>query len=329
MDGIALGNTKRIRVFAPASVGNVAVGFDVMGHALQGAGDTITVERGSEPEIRVASVSGVVDSLPTDPAANTATAAVAAMAAHLDLPSGFAIHIEKGIPLGAGLGGSAASAVGAVVAVNLMLKIPLSVASLYGYAGAGEMAATGSGDPHGDNVAASLLGGLALVGPFGRQEPIQIPLPNRLRCAVVRPHIEIETRDSREGLPKAFKREAVAAQMANLAAFIAACHSKDIDVIGHCLVDLLVEKVRGKQIPGFTKAKQAALEIGALGCSISGSGPSVFAWFRSESDAVGGGAAMAAAFADAGLESTVITSPVAGPGARAVPLAGPEDVESE
>ncbi len=330
MERPALGNTKRVSVYAPASVGNVAVGFDVLGHAIQGAGDKVTVERSAEPGIRVVSVTGVVEDLPLDPESNTAAAAVAAMVADLELEAGFEIYIDKGIPLGSGLGGSAASAVGAVVAVNQMLKIHLPLAALYPYALAGEMAATGSGNEHGDNVAASLLGGLAAVGPAGHRRPLQIPVPNRLRCTVVRPHLQIETRGSRGDLPDTFQRETAVKQMANLAAFITACHSKDIDVIGECLVDLLVEDRRARRIPGFGAAKAAALDAGALGCSVSGSGPSVFAWFRTETAAIAGGEAMAAAFTAADVESTTITSPVACPGARVVP--SPEalaDNESE
>ncbi len=318
---LALGNTRQVSVFAPASVGNVGVGFDVLGHALQGVGDTVTVERSDEPGVRVASITGIVTALPSDPAKNTAAAAVMAMVEGLGLEAGCDIHIHKGIPLGSGLGGSAASAAAAVFAINQMLKIPVQLIDLYPYALQGEMAASGS--EHGDNVAASLLGGLTLVGAAGYRRPVQIPVPNRLRCVVVHPAIEIETRDSREALPKTFKRQTVVDQMANLSAFIAGCFQRDIDLIGASLKDLLVERGRAKTIPGFAKAKKAALEAGALGCSISGSGPSVFAWFQSESAAATGGEAMARVFADEGFETQTISSPVGSPGARALTLPPP------
>ena len=181
---------------------------------------------------------------------------------------------------------------------------------------AGERAASGS--EHGDNVAASLLGGLAIVGPHGQRYPMSIPAPSRLRCIVVHPQIEIETRDSRATLKKGFSRELVVAQSANLAAFIAGCFDKNMDAIAASLKDLLVEPQRADSIPGFSAVKAAALEAGAVGCSISGSGPSVFAWFQAESAATAGGEAMAEAFSDAGLATTVYSSPVNCPGARLV-----------
>lgn len=312
---VALGNIREATAFAPASVGNVAVGFDVMGHAIQGVGDTVRVVR-SDHGIRLAGVTGLMTELPESVSENTATAAVAAMAQALGLESGFDIHIDKGIPLGSGLGGSAASAVAAVVAVNHMLKIPVTTAQLYPWALAGEMAASGS--EHGDNVAASLLGGLALVGPSGLRKPMQVPTPGRLRCVVVHPALQIETRSARVVLPKQFDRDKVVAQSANLAAFIAACVARDIEVIGDTLRDLLIEPIRARSIPGFDAAKAAALDAGALGCSISGSGPSVFAWFEAESAAAAGGEAMAEVFRSQGLETRIISSPVSGPGARLV-----------
>ncbi|MFK7955334.1 MAG: homoserine kinase [Lysobacterales bacterium] len=315
-DSVSLGNIREACAFAPASVGNVAVGFDVLGHALQGVGDTVTVRQTEQPGIHLSGVTGVLESLPTNVEENTALKAVHAMVDSLSLDSGFEVDVDKGIPLGSGLGGSAASAAAAVVAVNKMLKIPLPINQLYPYALAGERAASGS--EHGDNVAASLLGGLAIVGPYGQRYPMSIPAPSRLRCIVVHPQIQIETRDARATLKKGFSRELVVAQSANLAAFIAGCFEKNMDVISCSLKDLLVEPQRAESIPGFKAVKSAALEAGAVGCSISGSGPSVFAWFQAESAATVGGESMAAAFAEAGLATTVYSSPVNCPGARLV-----------
>ncbi len=315
-DSVSLGNIRETCAFAPASVGNVAVGFDVLGHALQGVGDTVTIRQVEEPGVRLAGVTGVLPELPEEVERNTALKAVAAMVDALALKSGFEVHVDKGIPLGSGLGGSAASAAAAVVAVNKMLKIPLPINQLYPYALAGEMVASGS--EHGDNVAASLLGGLAMVGPYGHRYPMTIPAPSRLRCIVVHPQIEIQTRNARASLKKGFSRELVVAQSANLAAFVAGCFEKNIDVITASLKDLLVEPQRAASIPGFKQVKAAALEAGALGCSISGSGPSVFAWFQAESAATAGGEAMAQAFTEEGLETRVFSSPVNCPGARLV-----------
>ena len=315
--GSTLGNNRIVTVQAPASVGNVAVGFDILGHALQGMADTVIVERSDESGVRVVEVSGLIKRLPTSPRGNTAAAAVSAMVQDLGLEdAGFDIRLNKGIPLCSGMGGSAASAVGAVVAVNNMLKIPMPQSDLYAYALAGEAVASGSA--HGDNVAACLLGGLTLASIGAQPGPVQLKVPSRLRCAVVHPQIRIETREAREMLPKSVAMETVVAQSANLGALIAACYERDIDRIAHALKDLMVEPRRAKLIPGFAKVKQAAIDAGALGCSISGAGPSVFAWFVSDSGAAEGAESMVAAFNNAGVEADVLISPVAAPGARVV-----------
>lgn len=316
MQSSALGNTRRVTAFAPASIGNVAVGFDVLGQAIQGIGDTVTVEQSDQPGIRVVEVTGRAKRLPTSPRANTAAAAVEAMTEALGIESGFELRIDKGIPLASGMGGSAASAVAAVVAVNQMLKIPMQVPELFSYALAGE--AVASGTAHGDNVGASLVGGLAVVGPADSPQVIAVPAPNPLRCVVVHPNLQIQTKDARSVLPKKVALDHAVAQSANLAALITACFARDIDLIGRALRDVLIEPHRAKLIPGFGEVRLAAMDNDALGCSISGAGPSVFAWFASETSAGAGLEAMVAAFAAEGLESTAYTSPVNTPGARIV-----------
>ena len=311
----ALGNAKSVSIFAPASVGNVGVGFDVLGHAIAGVGDTVTVNRCDEPGVRVTSISGVVTDLPDDQR-NTAAAAIMAMARALELDSGFEIEIDKGISLGSGMGGSAASAAAAVFAVNMMLKIPLPTAELFPYALAGEAAA--SGEVHGDNVGPALLGGLTISGPAENPRVVQVKMPNTLRCVLVHPNMKIETSASRNALPDQFERRKAVAQMANLAAFLAGCFHRDLDLIAASLQDLLIEDVRSPGIPGFGKVKRAAMDHGALGCSISGSGPSVFAWFSSESASRQAAEAMVAAFGEEGLEAVSYVSPINSPGARQV-----------
>lgn len=309
----SLGNARSVTVFAPASVGNVAVGFDVVGHAISGIGDTVRVDRSDEPGVRVAAVSNCEEPLPSD-TRNTAAAAVAAMAEALQLEGGFELTIDKGIPLGSGMGGSAASAAAAVSAVNQMLKIPLPAIELYPFAMAGERAA--SGEAHGDNVGPSLLGGLTVSVAGDPARVIQVPVPNQLRCVVARPHLVIKTRDARSVLPAAFERHLVVNQMANLAGFLVGCLKRDLDLIAACLADVIVEPVRASRVPGFPSVKAAALDAGAMGCSLSGSGPAVFAWFRSEAAARSGCEAMLAAFEAAGLAADGFVSPVNSPGAR-------------
>ncbi|MEM9304606.1 MAG: homoserine kinase, partial [Pseudomonadota bacterium] len=201
-----------------------------------------------------------------------------------------------------------------VTAVNQMLKIPLNPIQLYPYALAGETAA--SGEAHGDNVGPALLGGLTVS--VGGDEPrvVQVPVPNQLRCVLVHPRLRIETRDSRGILPDAFDRRDVVQQMSLLSGFITGCFQRDLDLIEASLADLLVEPVRSPHVPGFGAVKAAALECGAMGCSLSGSGPSVFAWFRSEATARTGADAMREAFAAAGHESECYVSSVNSPGAR-------------
>ena len=313
--GSSLGNARSVTVFAPGSVGNVAVGFDVIGHALVGVGDRVTVERHDAPQVRVVEVTGAVTELPDDHR-NTAVRAIQAMVEALGLESGFDISIEKGIPLGSGMGGSAASAAAAVLAVNQMLKIPLQPAEIFTFALAGESAA--SGDAHGDNVGPSLMGGLTLTGPARNPRVIQIPVPNQLRCVLVHPELRVDTGPSRQSLPAQFDRHRSVGQLANLAAFMAGCYTKNLDLIEDALEDLLVEPFRAPGIPGFEAVKAAALDSGAMGCSLSGSGPSMFAWFRSEPVARAGAEAMVQAFADAGLAATSLVSQVNAPGARVV-----------
>ncbi len=311
-----IGNQRVAKGFAPASIGNVAVGFDVLGQALQNIGDIVTVKRTEGRNIKVTNISGVVTDLPKNSEKNTAAVAARAMRNALNLDTGFDIEIEKGIPLGSGMGGSAASAVAAVVAINAMLKIPLPVAELFPYALAGEAAASGS--EHGDNVAPSLVGGLTVVAPRHDMRVVSLPVPAQLRSVLVHPHLEIETKQARAMLHDEVSLETVLSQSSNLAGFISACFTKDIELIGACLRDVLIEPLRAPLIPGFSDVKAAAMDNGALGCSIAGSGPSVFAWFGAEQQAVQASDAMADAFRQHDLESEAYVSLINAPGARVV-----------
>lgn len=314
-DNVSLGNNREVTATAPATVANVAVGFDVIAHTVQGLADTVTV-RQSDAGISVTEVSGCVDDLPRSEEQNTAAAAVRAMVDAFSLDSGFEIQIEKGIPVSSGLGGSAASAVAAVVALNQMLKIPLPLTDLFPFALAGETSS--SGYPHGDNIAASLLGGLVIVGPHANMRPIQLPAPNRMRCVVINPDFSIESVKSRSKLPDQYPAELVIGQMSNLAAFVSGCYQNDIDLLSDALTDLLVEPHRRAQVPGFSKIKNTAMEHGALGCSISGSGPSVFAWFQSDNQANEAKIAMQNVFVEEGFKYKAWITPVNGSGAKVV-----------
>ncbi len=299
--------------FAPASVGNVAVGFDLLGHALEGIGDRVTATRIDEPVVRVTAIRGVVTDLPFDPEHNTAARAVASFRSALGLDFGIALQIDKGIALGSGLGGSAASATAALTAANALLARPLSKLELYPHALEGERAASGS--LHGDNVGPQLLGGLVLATP---DRMVPIPVPAGLIAVVVHPHFVLETRKAREALRGVYGLHEFVAQSEGLALVLAGCFKSDFDLIARGLRDVLIEPRRAVLIPGFMQVKRAALDAGALGASISGAGPSVFAWFADRAAAHAAGLAMAEAFANAGLASDIIVSAVANAGAHLI-----------
>jgi homoserine kinase len=300
--------------FAPASVGNVAVGFDLLGHSLAGPGDTATVRRIDEPQVRIAAISGCVTSLPREPARNTAGAALMALREALALEYGFELSLAKGIPLGSGLGGSAASCVAALVAANALLPEPLSREALYPFALAGE--AVASGGRHGDNVGPMLLGGLVLAT---EERLVRIPVPRDWHCAVVHPDLVLETRAARAALAGAYELGEFVAQSAALAQVLLGCERGDAALVRAGLHDHLVEPRRAGMIPGFAAVKQAALAAGAMGASISGAGPSVFGWFEHRREAELAAQSMLEAFAEAGLTGQAHVGPVNGPAAELHP----------
>ncbi|HKQ60981.1 MAG TPA: homoserine kinase [Candidatus Polarisedimenticolaceae bacterium] len=309
---------RRSTAFAPATVANVAVGFDVLGFALEGVGDRVDAEAvpsGAEP-VTIGSIDGLVPDLPSDPRRNTAAVAARAVWEAARPPHGFRLSLHKGIPLGSGMGGSAASAVAAAVAANALLDRPLSREALLPCALAGEAAASGA--PHADNVAPCLYGGMTAVLATEPPEVVPLPVPPGLRCVLVRPHLEIETRRARAVLPAQITLGQHVLQASRLAAVVAGLYRGDLALIRRALADLLVEPHRAPLIPGFADAKAAALQAGALGFGISGSGPSVFAWIDPVADASAVTAAMRGAFGAHGLAADAWTSTVGGPCARLV-----------
>ncbi|MHA6206213.1 homoserine kinase [Dyella soli] len=301
------------QAMAYASVGNVAVGFDILGHSVAGAGDRALVRRIDEPTVRIAAVHGRVTDLPLEAGRNTAGAALLSLRRALGLRHGFEVELHKGIALGSGMGGSAASCVAALVAANALLERPLPRESLYGFALDGEVIASGS--RHGDNLGPMLLGGLVLAT---RDRLLRLPVPEAWHCALVHPHVVLETRQSRAALAGGFALHDVVAQHANLALVLVGCHRGDATLVREGLKDVLVEPRRAPLVPGFARVKQAALDHQALGASISGAGPSVFGWYERREDAERAAAAMAAAFADEGLDSDVLVSPINGPAANLI-----------
>ena len=306
---------NRARASAPPTVGNVGVGFDLLGHALVGTGDTVTASRTDSGQVRVVAIRGIDTPLPTEPSRNTAGRAALALLPLFPPGTGIDLEIDKGIPMGSGMGGSASSAVAAAMAVGALLPTRPDMTTLFHAAVQGEAAATGSA--HGDNVAPALLGGLTIAPHAG--EPLRLSVPAWLHAAVVRPHFPLETRRSREVLGAPYPIADFVRQSEGLALLLAGCHAGDPTLIRRGLHDVLVEPRRAPLIPGFAAVKQAALDCGALGASISGGGPSVFAWCADADTAARASQAMQAAFRAAGHGSDALVSPVDAPGARILP----------
>ncbi len=301
--------------FAPASVGNVAVGFDILGFAVDVLGDRVTATITDAPGVTITSISGVVDDLPKDAALNTAGRAVQALLERAAPGFGIALAIGKGIPLGSGLGGSAASAVGGVVAANALLPSPLSKLDLLKCAMHGE--AVASGALHVDNIAPSLFGGLVLTVGIDHPRVKQIPVPAGVRAVVVHPRMFLATREARGVLSRSVEMSDFVWQTANLAGFISGCYTDDLDLIRESFEDVIIERQRQSLIPGFAPARAAAMAEGALGCSISGAGPSIFAWaLDAQADAVR--AAIESQFAVEGIETDGWVIDIDSPGARLV-----------
>ena len=265
-----------VKVFAPASVANVAVGYDILGFALEKPGDDILVREGKNPGLVISEIKGGKGRLPADVMKNTAGYAAHRLLQELDatdVPIEMVIH--KKMPFGSGMGSSAASAVGGVFAVNEYLKTGLTKAEILRYAVEGEQIADGAF--HADNVAPSLLGGMVLIRDNPTLDIKKIHLPQGLYVAMIHPHIQILTKDSRGILNPQVPLDLVIQQSGNLAAFIAALYTSDIDLLSRCLNDVIIEPQRSKLIPHFDQLKSIAMDQGALGFSISGAGPAMFA----------------------------------------------------
>lgn len=306
-----------VTAFAPASIGNVGVGFDMLGLAIAGAGDRVAARRTRGEGVTIVEVQDAEGnrhpSLSAEPGENTASLAAASLWRAAGEPGGIELIVRKGIPLQSGMGSSAASAVAATVAANALLERPLPAASLLEHTLAGERFA--SGGLHADNVAPSLLGGLVLCPPVLLPQVVSLPVPAGISSILVHPELEVNTAESRGTLATAYSMQQWLTQQGLLAGFIAASASGDIELLGRCLRDELIEPQRAAAVPCFEAVKDAALRAGALGCSLSGSGPSIFALCRDDvADAVV--AAMKRACADAGVESQGWVSPLNAPGAR-------------
>ena len=305
-----------VTAFAPASIGNVGVGFDMLGLALAGAGDRVKARLTATGRVTVAEIRGLDGEihpyLPTEADQNTASIAAMALWNDHGGDSGVELRIYKGVPLQSGMGSSAASAVAATVAVNALLETPLSKDKLLKYALEGEKFA--SGGLHTDNVAPSLYGGLTFSPEVLLPEIFSLPTPTGVSAVLLHPELQVNTAHARRSLPKEIPMELWLDQQGLLAGFVHACANNDIELIGRTLRDVTIEPHRKGNVACFDVVTAAALEAGALGSTLSGSGPSIFALCRDE---LAGRVALAMTQAcqDAGIECQSWISPLDAPGA--------------
>lgn len=270
--------TNEIKIFCPATIANISCGFDVLGVALDAVGDEMVIRKTKEKGIKITKLEG--QDLPLETHLNVAGVAGMALLEHVDYEDGFEIEIYKKIKAGSGIGSSAASSAGAVWGINQLLGRPFSNVDLVKFAMEGERLA--SGVAHADNVAPALLGGFTLVRSYDLLDIISIPSPSELYATVIHPQIEVKTSDSRKILKTNITLADGIKQWGNVGGLVAGLFQENYELIGRSLVDHIVEPIRSILIPGYDIIKSESLEAGALGCGISGSGPSIFAFSKGE-----------------------------------------------
>jgi homoserine kinase len=273
---------KEIKIFAPATVANVAAGFDILGFALEKPGDEILMKKTSTPGILIRNQS-TFTSMPLAPEKNTSGVALQAFLNHLQINQGFEITFLKKVKPGSGIGSSAASSAAAVFGANELLGNPLTAKELVAFAMEGERLASGSA--HADNVAPAILGGFVLIRSYRPLDIVPLPTPEQLYCSIIHPQIELKTEDARKVLRKQITLQDAIIQWGNTAGLIAGLFKSDYELIGRSLQDVIIEPIRSVLIPGYESMKEAAMQAGALGCNISGSGPSLFAFSTSHEKA--------------------------------------------
>ena len=289
---------NEIKIFSPATVANVSCGFDVMGFCLDSVGDEMVIRKTEKKGIHITHIEGF--NLPYETDKNVSGVSALAMYNDLDLDFGFEIEIYKKIKPGSGIGSSAASAVGSVFGMNELLGRPYSKRQLTEFAIKGE--ALASKCEHADNLAPAMFGGFALVKSVSPLEILEIPSPKELYATIIHPQIEIKTSESRALLPKEVKLEDAITQWANFGSLIHGLHTNNYEIIGKSLKDVIVEPHRSKLIPYFDAVTKAAINAGALGSGISGSGPSIFSLSQGEETAINVKEAIEKTYSKAGIE---------------------------
>ena len=300
---------KEVRVFAPATVANVACGYDVLGFAIDAPGDEVVARLSDKPGLRITKITGDDGKLPLEASKNTAGVAALDLLKHLGMSDlGVEMEIHKKMPFGSGLGSSAASAVAGAFAVNLLIGEPLTKKQLLPFAMTGEASADGAW--HADNVGPCLLGGIVFIRDNQELDIAQLPVPGNLWAAVIHPDIEILTKVARGILPTDVPLANVTQQIGNLGGLICGLIQEDYGMISRSVHDVIAEPRRQKLIPEFYEAKRAALSAGALGFSISGAGPSVFGLCEGEESARKVGEAVSGVFTKGGLGNQLYISRV-------------------
>ncbi|MFD2035822.1 homoserine kinase [Belliella marina] len=307
---------KSIRAFAPATVANVSCGFDILGFAIDELGDQVEVTLSETPGLIVVKIEGDGGRLPYEADKNTCTVAIQAMLDQLDYKKGMEISLFKGLPLGSGMGSSAASAAAALVAANALLGYPFDKKQLVAFAVEAERIACGAA--HADNVAPSLLGGFVLIRDYHPLDVIKLPVPNGLYCTLLHPHLELNTSDSRSVLRKQISLKDSTIQSGNIAGLIAGLFQEDFKLISRSLKDVIAEPTRALLIPGFYELRDSIKSIGALGSGISGSGPTIFVLSPSKSIATEVGATGVEVFKKIGLDVDIYISEVNDRGAYVI-----------
>ncbi|UFH46023.1 homoserine kinase [Flavobacterium galactosidilyticum] len=297
---------NEIKIFCPATIANLSCGFDVLGLCLETAGDEMIIKKSDIKGIRITKIIGA--DLPLETDKNVAGVAGLAMLENVDTEFGFDIEIYKNIKAGSGIGSSAASSAGAVFGINELLGRPFTRKELVLFAMQGEKLA--SGNAHADNVAPALLGGFTLVRSSNPLDIIKIKSPSELYATVVHPQIELKTSDARSVLKQNISLKSAITQWGNVGGLIAGLYTKDYELIGRSLHDVIIEPLRSVLIPGFDLIKQTALENGALGSGISGSGPSIFALSKGKETAEKIGKAMSEVYDNMNLPYEIHVSKV-------------------
>lgn len=305
-----------ITAFAPASIGNITCGFDLLGMALPQPGDFVTVSKNDLNQVRILKIEGDNGKLPLNPIKNTVSVAIQSLLNHLHSNQGIDIVLKKNMPLGSGLGSSAASAVAGVFAANKLLGSPFNKKELLPFTLDGEEVATGS--KHGDNTFPSLLGGIVLISSYNPLQIIELPVPKNLWVTLIYPHIEVLTKNARAVVPKSFSIKKTITQMGHIATFVSALYKNDLELLAHSLKDELAEPYRTSLIAGFDNVKKQALKNGALNCGISGAGPSIYSLSDSKINAEKIGEAMKSVYDELNIESQIFTGQINTDGAKIV-----------